>query len=117
MVLEVLEGEKTINEIASQYEIIPKNLQNWKKQFLENMSLAFDKSAVVKEYKEELESFKKNKIRVIRKFVKKRLLGLLVLGDDLKRMIRLIPLIISNYDVIREERYLSNQKELLKLGS
>lgn len=26
LVLEVLEGEKTINEIASSYEIIPKNL-------------------------------------------------------------------------------------------
>jgi len=48
LVLEVLEGEKTINEIASAYEIVPKNLLNWKKQFLENMSLAFDKSAVVK---------------------------------------------------------------------
>ncbi len=51
LVLEVLKGEKTINEIASAYEIIPNNLKNWKKQFLENMSLAFDKSAVVKEYK------------------------------------------------------------------
>ena len=55
LVLEVLEAEKTLNEVASQYEILPKNLQNWKKQFLENMSLAFDKSAVVKEYKEEIE--------------------------------------------------------------
>ena len=46
LVLQVLEGEKTLNEIASEYEILPKNLQNWKKQFLENMSLAFDKSTV-----------------------------------------------------------------------
>lgn len=30
------------------------SLKNWKKQFLENMSLAFDKSTVVKEYKDEL---------------------------------------------------------------
>ncbi len=68
LVLEVLEGEKTLNEVASKYEILPKNLQNWKKQFLENMSLAFDKSAVVKEYKTEIETslhgyifFKKDK--------------------------------------------------------
>ena len=27
---------------------------NWKKQFLENMSLAFDNSSVVKEYKEKI---------------------------------------------------------------
>jgi len=49
LVLEVLEGEKTINEIASQYEVLPVSLKSWKKQFLENMSLAFDKSTVVKE--------------------------------------------------------------------
>ena len=54
LVLEVLQEEKTLNEIASSYEVLPKSLQNWKKQFLENMSLAFDKSAVVKEYKEEI---------------------------------------------------------------
>jgi len=60
LVLEVLEGEKTINEIASTYGIIPNNLKNWKKQFLENMSLAFDKSAVVKEYKDEIETLQKS---------------------------------------------------------
>ena len=60
LVLEVLEGEKTINEIASTYGVIPNNLKNWKKQFLENMSLAFDKSAVVKEYKDEIETLQKS---------------------------------------------------------
>ncbi|MDQ6962651.1 MAG: transposase [Mariprofundaceae bacterium] len=54
MVLELLEGTVTINEIASKYELLPKNLMNWKKQFLQNMSLAFDKSSVVKEYKEKI---------------------------------------------------------------
>jgi len=50
IVLEVLEGELTLNQIASKYELLPANIKNWKKMFLENMSLAFDKSAVVKEY-------------------------------------------------------------------
>jgi len=54
LVLELLEGGETLNQIASKYEILPKNLMNWKKQFLENMSLAFDKSSVVKEYKEKI---------------------------------------------------------------
>jgi len=54
VVLELLEGEKTLNEIASHYEIPPASLKNWKKQFLQNASLAFDKSAVVKEYKEQI---------------------------------------------------------------
>jgi len=54
LVLELLEGGETLNQIASKYEILPKNLMNWKKQFLENMSLAFDKSSVVKEYKDKI---------------------------------------------------------------
>ncbi|MFA6190759.1 MAG: transposase [Sulfurimonas sp.] len=47
LVLKVLEGEKTINEIASSYEILPVSLKNWKQQFLENMSLTFDESVAV----------------------------------------------------------------------
>ena len=67
LVLEVLEGEDTVNQIASKYEVPPINLKNWKKQFLENMSLAFDKSAVVKEYKEEIEELKKSKDSIAKK--------------------------------------------------
>ena len=54
IVLELLEGNKTLNELAGQYELLPKNIKNWKQQFLDNASLAFDKSSVVKEYKEEI---------------------------------------------------------------
>ena len=60
LVLEVLEGEKTVNQVASQYEVLPTSLKNWKKQFLKNMSLAFDKSTVVKEYKDEIEILQKD---------------------------------------------------------
>jgi len=60
LVLEVLEGEKTVNEIASKYEVLPVSLKNWKKQFIENISLAFDKSTVVKEYKNEIEILQKD---------------------------------------------------------
>jgi len=67
VVLEVLEGEETINEIASKYELLPANVKNWKKMFLENMSLAFDKSTVVKEYKTELETVKKEKDLIAKK--------------------------------------------------
>jgi len=67
LVLEALEGEKTVNEIASRYEVLPVSLKNWKKQFLENMSLAFDKSAVVKEYKDEIEELKKSKDSIAKK--------------------------------------------------
>jgi putative transposase len=67
LVLEVLEGEKTINEIASAYEVLPVSLKNWKKQFLENMSLAFDKSTVVKEYKDEIETLQQEKDLIAKK--------------------------------------------------
>lgn len=61
LVLELLEGERTLNEIASQYGVLPKSLGDWKKQFLANASLAFDKSAVVKEYKEQIAELEKQK--------------------------------------------------------
>jgi len=67
VVLEVLEAEQSINEIASKYELLPANVKNWKKMFLENMSLAFDKSTVVKEYKTELETVKKEKDLIAKK--------------------------------------------------
>jgi putative transposase len=53
LVLEVLRGEKTLNEIASANNVLPKNLQNWKNTFLENAELAMDPSKAVREYKEE----------------------------------------------------------------
>ncbi len=67
VVLEVLEGEMTLNQIASKYELLPSNVKNWKKIFLENMSLAFDKSAVVKEYKEKIETLQKDKDSMAKK--------------------------------------------------
>ena len=67
LVLEVLEGEKTINEIASKYEVLPASLKQWKKQFLDNMSLAFDKSTVVKEYKDRIEVLQKDKDNMAKK--------------------------------------------------
>ena len=77
LVLEVLEGEKTVNEIASSDGVLPLSLRNWKKQFLQNMSLAFDvwrihsqnpyKSTVVKEYKDEIETLQYEKDAIAKK--------------------------------------------------
>jgi len=33
VVIELLNGDKTINEVASKYEILPKSLQQWKNSF------------------------------------------------------------------------------------
>ena len=67
VVLEVLEAEQTLNQIASKYELLPANVKNWKKIFLENMSLAFDKSTVVKEYKEKIEVLQNDKDSMAKK--------------------------------------------------
>ena len=53
IVLEVLKGEKTLNEIASKYNIIPKNIMNWKKIFMDNAELAMEPAKAIKEYKDE----------------------------------------------------------------
>ncbi len=54
LVLELLENEKTIAEIANENNITPKNLQNWKKIFLDNAVIAMEPAKAVKEYKQEL---------------------------------------------------------------
>ena len=61
IILELLQEDKTVSEIASKYDLLPRSVQQWKKQFLENASLAFDKSAVVKEYKEKIQELEKQK--------------------------------------------------------
>ncbi len=58
LVLEVLKEEKTLNEIASTNNINPKNLQNWKKIFLENAEVAMEPAKAVKEYKDEVAKLK-----------------------------------------------------------
>ncbi len=42
-------NEKTLQEIASANNITPKNLQNWKKIFLDNAEIAMEPSKAVKD--------------------------------------------------------------------
>lgn len=58
IVLEVLQGDKTLNEIASANNIIPKNIMNWKKIFLDNAQMAMEPSKAIKEYKVEIDELK-----------------------------------------------------------
>jgi len=59
IVLEVLKNEKSINQIAKEHNILPKNIINWKKQFLENAEIAMEPSKAVKEYKEQINELEK----------------------------------------------------------
>lgn len=42
LVIELLKGEKDLNTLATEHGISPNLLRNWKKEFLDNASLAFD---------------------------------------------------------------------------
>ena len=61
VIIKMFEENLTINEVASEFELHPNTVKQWKKQFLENAVLAFDKSSVVKDYKEEIEKLQKEK--------------------------------------------------------
>ena len=58
IVLEVLRGEKELNVIASENEIAPNQIRNWKAEFLKNAAAAFDDKRV-----EELKAEAKEKER------------------------------------------------------
>ncbi len=52
IVLELLAGDQTVAQIASKHALISKSIQNWKKIFLANASLAFNADASVAKVKE-----------------------------------------------------------------
>jgi putative transposase len=52
VVLELLSEAQTISQLATQYNVTPKTIQNWKKQFLSNASRAFEED--VKQSQEEI---------------------------------------------------------------
>ena len=43
IVLQVLKGDCTINELCTRYQVAPSQVHAWKKQFLEQGSEVFDK--------------------------------------------------------------------------
>lgn len=58
IVLELLKEEETIAQIATRYKITSSSITKWKKQFLENASLAFDVGGATKAYRDEIEDLK-----------------------------------------------------------
>lgn len=58
IVLELLKEEETIAQIATRYKITSVSITKWKKQFLENASLAFDVGGATKAYRDEIEDLK-----------------------------------------------------------
>ena len=55
VVLEVLKDEQTTAQLSVKYGVTPKNINNWKKVFLENAEIAMDPSKSVAQYKKEID--------------------------------------------------------------
>jgi len=59
VVLELLREEETAAGIASRYGVTVQTLNQWKKKFLENATLAFDVGEATKEYRQRIEKLEK----------------------------------------------------------
>jgi|APSaa5957512622_1039677.scaffolds.fasta_scaffold55223_1 transposase len=62
VVLETLQGDRTVNQIASAHELSPSQVSQWRKNFLANGSGVFDDKRTKKD-----EDFSKEKARLERK--------------------------------------------------
>ncbi len=58
IVLELLKEEETIAQISSRYKITSQSITKWKKQFLQNASLAFEPAKALQEFKSEITELK-----------------------------------------------------------
>lgn len=58
IILDLLKEDLTLVQLSSKYGVSSKTIQNWKRQFLENASVAFDPSKVVRVYKDEIQTLK-----------------------------------------------------------
>ena len=58
VVLELLSGDQTLAQVATKHEVTPISLKAWKKQFLENASMAFDVGKATQSFKEEIATLK-----------------------------------------------------------
>jgi transposase-like protein len=54
IVLEALQDEKTVGQIAKAYGVHPNSINKWKREFLENGPEVFDQEGVVAEYEKRI---------------------------------------------------------------
>ncbi len=66
VVLEVLQGERELGELAAEYDINPNMLRNWKREFMENSSRAFDESRQAKQARRKEAELEKKQAQMLR---------------------------------------------------
>ena len=67
IVLEILQGEKELGEIAAENNLNPNMVRNWKREFLENASAAFESSdKAEKEAKKKAEAQRKEVAQMLK---------------------------------------------------
>ena len=68
VVIEVIQGEKSLSEIASKYNLNPNMVRNWKAEFLENAKTVFENpTRAEKEARRTEEALKKESDRMLKK--------------------------------------------------
>jgi len=55
IILELIKEEQTVAQLASKHQVTAKTITNWKKQFIDNMAIAFEPAKAVSEFKSEIE--------------------------------------------------------------
>lgn len=66
LVIQVLRGEKELNEIAAEQDINPNMLRRWQTEFLANASRAFDETRQAKEARRKEEALKREQAQMLK---------------------------------------------------
>jgi putative transposase len=66
VVLEVLRGEKTLNEIAAEHQINPNMLTTWKREFLDRAPTIFDETRQTREQRKAEQAAEAEKSRMLK---------------------------------------------------
>lgn len=66
IVLEVLQGNKEINEIAAENNLNPNMVRNWRREFLENASRVFNQSGLEKEAKKKEDALEQERDKMLK---------------------------------------------------
>jgi len=98
IVIKILDGKKTLNEIVKEYGLPAKKIKTWKKEFLDISSLSFNEE----EMKECKQNYKLLKLIIEKNSLREKLEKLKFSNENK---------IINTIEVILEEELLNKQSE------